>query len=172
MMAPNAKLIWISGSVGMIFFSQSHALSILSLHFLTTFFCHVLSYHLLHGLHNQISSSTHLSVVRGHIEFQGSSWRVTVSKGPQVLSFNSYQEGLPRFLWSSWKVTMSRGPQVLSSNGYLEGCLLWRVTTRAMSLGETLVEQLSKRLLLPGGQPHCCQKSVGTWDKWESRRRD
>ena len=44
---------------------------------------------LLHGLRNQISSSTHSSVVQGYIEFLGSSQGATVREGPQVLSSNS-----------------------------------------------------------------------------------
>ena len=44
------------------------------------------------GLHNQISSSAHSSVVQGHVEFQGLLEGATASEGPQVLSSNCYQE--------------------------------------------------------------------------------
>ena len=126
---------------------------------------------LLHGLCNLISSSAHSSVVQGHIELLRVSWRVTVSKGLQVLSFNSYQEGRLAFLWSSWRVTVSEGLQVLSFNSYQEGLPLWRMTARVTSLGETLVEQLSKKAADLGGWPHHSWWGLGTSGspRWETR---
>ena len=67
---------------------------------------------------------------------------------------------------------MSEGLQVLSSNSCQVEPLLRRATTRAMSLGETQVKWLSKKAAALGGQPHYSRKLVGTWDEWESKRRD
>ena len=67
---------------------------------------------------------------------------------------------------------MSENQQVLSSNGYQEEPLLRGVTTRVMSLGETQVKRLSKKAAALGGQSSHCRESVGTEDKWESKRRD
>ena len=66
---------------------------------------------------------------------------------------------------------MNEGLQVLSSNCYQRGLLLRGVTARVTSLGETQVEQLSMKAATLGGRPCHSQKSVGTWDKWESKRR-
>ena len=67
---------------------------------------------------------------------------------------------------------MSEGLQVLSSNSYQEEPLLRGATVKATSLGETLVEWLSKKAAALGGQSSHCRESVGTEDKWESKRRD
>ena len=118
---------------------------------------------LLRRLHNLISSSVHLSVVWGHVEFLGASWRATVSEGPQVLSSNHYQErDLLYSCGSSWKVTLSEGPQVLSSNSYQEGPLLeGRLWEQQVLVG--LKSSICQRgLLLLGGQPCHSPKLVGT----------
>ena len=75
-------------------------------------------YTLLCGLCNQIPSSAHSSVVRGHVEFLRASLKGDSKQRPT-------------------------GPELLllSRSGFLQR----GVTAKAMSLGETLVEQLSKK---------------------------
>ena len=96
---------------------------------------------LLCRLHNQISSSSHSSVVQGHIEFLGAPWRATVSEGLQVLSSNCYRKGL----------------------------LLRRVLREWQVLVRLKSSSCQRRAAALQGQPRIHWKSVGTETSGSSR---